>query len=230
MAIFTPGPTVASVSGSIGGTVYSHNRGGPYMRNRSIPVTSQTTYSLAARSRMQTASAAWQGLTDGQRAAWLFWAVANPQTNALGKSIQLTGQQAYVSNSVRMQIAAETPLTTPPIIPAPVALTSAAQDGDIGVGEVELVFAATPLAAGDLLWMYAAVTNSAGINYVQNLLRLCALSAKAQATPWDNKSAIEDRIGTLVVDQKLTVFVRVMSTVSGLISAPIRSSVIVDTT
>jgi len=158
------------------------------------------------------------------------WAVANPITDALGKSIQLTGQQAYVGNHVRMSIAGAAPLTAPPILPAPLALTVGEQDADIGAGEVELVFAATPLAADEYIWLQAAVTSSAGINYVQNLLKLCAISAAAQASPYSNQTQIENRIGVLVVDTKLTVFASVFSDATGLLSPPIRSSVIVDTT
>ena len=230
MAKFTAGPFVSAVSGSIGGTTFSRNRGGQYTRARAVPVTSTSVEALAAKARLATASVAWQGLTAGQRDAWAFWATANPSINTLGNSIILTGQQAYVGNHTRTALAGVAALAAPPVIAAPNALLTAVQDGDEGAGDVDLTFTATPLGAAEYIWLTAAITNSAGINYVQNLLRFCAVSAAAQTSPWDNESAIENRLGSLVVGQTLTVMPRVFSSVSGLLSRPIRASVVVTTT
>lgn len=221
---------VTAVSGSIGGTTFSRNRGGQYTRARAIPITSTTPEALAAKARLSTASSAWQNLTAGERTAWAFWANANPTTNTLGMSITLTGQQAFVGNHTRMALAGQTTLTEPPIIAAPLALLTIVQDGDIGIGDVDLEFTATPLGAAEYIWLLAAVTSSAGINYVQNLLRFCAVSAAAQTSPYDDQSAIENRLGTLVVGQTLHVMPRVFSSVSGLLSQPIRARVVVSTT
>ena len=229
MAKFTPGPFVSAVSGSIGGTTFSRNRGGQYTRARAVPITSTTAEAIAARARLSTASSAWQGLTAGQRTAWAFWADANPTTNTLGMSITLTGQQAFVGNHTRLSLAGAATLTAPPIVPAPDALTSAVQDGDIGAGDVDLTFAATPLAAGVHIWLLAAVVNSSGINFVQNLLRFVATSPGAQISPWDNQSDIETRLGTLVVGQTLIVMPRVFDSATGLISGPTRAEVVITT-
>lgn len=227
---FTPGPIVSALSGSIGGTTLSHNRGGQYARRRAIPVTSYSVFALAAKARLATASSAWQALTDGQRNAWLFWAVANPTTDALGQSINLTGQNAFVGNHILMLAAGQTPLDDPPILPAPNALTSAVQSGDIGTGGFDLTFLPTPLAADEYIWLQAAVTNSAGINYVQSLLRFAGVGAAAETSPYDDKSIIEARMGSAVVGQKLTVFARVFSDVTGMYSQPIRASVLIEDT
>lgn len=229
MAKYTPGPFVSAVSGSIGGTTFSRNRGGQYTRARAVPITSTTTFAIAAKARLATASSSWQGLTAGERTAWAFWANANPSINTLGNSITLTGQQAFVGNFARMSLADATTLTSPPIIPAPDALTTVVQDGDIGLGDVDLTFAATPLAANVHIWLLAAVTNSAGINYIQNLLRFCATSPGAQTSPWDNQGVIETRLGTLVVGQTLTVMPRVFDSSSGLLSGPARTKVVITT-
>jgi hypothetical protein len=227
---FTPGPMVSAVSGSVGGQTFSRNRGGQYVRARAIPITSTTTYALAAKARLSTASSAWQGLTAGERQAWAQWANANPVVNTLGNSITLTGQQGFVGNHTRLSLAGVATLTTPPIIPAPISLTTATQDGDIGTGDVDLTFAASPLGAAEYLWMRAAVTNSAGINYIQNLLRFIGVSGAAASTPYDNQAQIESRLGTLVVGQTLHVEASVFSSVSGLLSQPIKTSVVITTT
>ncbi len=228
--IYTPGPLVSALSGSVGGQTFSHNRGGQYVRRRAIPITSTTPEALAAKARLATQSSAWQGLTDGERTAWAFWASANPSINALGNSIILTGQQAFVGINTRLTLALLPALVTPPIIPAPVALLTAVQDGDIGLGNVDLEFTATPLGAAEYLWIRAAVTNSAGINYIEDLLKFCGVSGAAATSPFDDQAIIEARVGTLVVGQTLTVLTSVFSSASGLLSLPIRSRVLITTT
>lgn len=229
MAKFTPGPVVAAVSGSIGGTTFSHNRGGMYMRNRSIPIISTTVEALAAKTRLTTASQSWQGLTEGQRLAWQEFANANPVIDTLGAPRVLSGAQAYIGIHTRMSLEGTTPLTAPPIIAAPAGLTLLTQDADIGAGDTDATFAATPLAAGVKLYIRAAVTSSAGIRNVQSLLRFVGFSAAAEVSPFDDQSLIETRLGTLVVGQTLHVEISTYDTATGLISGPIRDDVVVTT-
>jgi len=227
---FTPGPVIAAASGSIGGTVFSHNRGGMYTRNRSIPIASSTTPALNAKQRLATASQAWQLLTDAQRASWASWALQNPVINALGFPRLLTGHQAYVGINARRASAGDVAITAPPIVPAPTGLLTIVQDGDIGTGDVDLTFTASPLGATEELYIEAAVTNSAGINNVNNLLRLVGFSAAAETSPFDNQALIEARLGTLIVGQKLHVRVSVYDNDTGLLSLPLVDSVVVTTT
>ena len=228
--IFSPGPLIAAASGSVGGTVFSRNRGGPYTRNRAVPITSTTVEALAAKTRFSDASQDWQLLTAGQRLAWQEWANANPFTNALGFPKILSGAQAYIGIAARMAAAGDAPITAPPIISAPDPLLTLVQDGDIGLGDVDVTFTATPLGANEKLWIKAAVTSSAGINYVRNLLRLVGQSAAAQTSPFDDQVQIETRLGTLVVGQTLHVEISVYDNSTGLVSGPLRSDVVVTTT
>ena len=76
----------------------------------------------------------------------------------------------------------------------------------------------------------AAVVNSAGINYVQNKLRLVGVSAAAETSPFDDQSLIETRFGSLVVGQTLHVEAAVVDTATGLLSGKLASrTVIIDT-
>lgn len=227
---FTPGPTIAAASGSIGGTVYSHNRGGMYTRNRSIPITSTTSFALNAKQRLATASQDWQGLSDTQRASWLQWALQNPVTDTLGFPRHLTGHQSFVGINTRLLLQVAPTLTAPPITPAPDGLLSVVVDGDIGAGDVDLTFTGTPLAAGVRLWIEAAVTNSVGINNVNNLLRFLGTSPITQVSPFDIQSLVETRLGTLIVGQKLFVRVSTFEDTTGLLSLPLVDDVVITTT
>lgn len=95
---------VTQVSGSIGGMVGSHNKGGMYFRARSIPTNPQTPAQVAARNALTSVVDAWTNLTEVQRSAWAIYAQNVPVTNKLGDSIQLSGQQHYVrTNTARIR-------------------------------------------------------------------------------------------------------------------------------
>lgn len=98
---------LAQASGSVGGSTYSHNKGGMYIRNRSIPTNPNTTYQQAIRSIVGQLTDLWlTTLTAAQRAAWDAYAAAVPILDSLGESRAVTGLNMYVrSNTPRLQAA-----------------------------------------------------------------------------------------------------------------------------
>jgi hypothetical protein len=85
--------------------VWSHNRAGPYVRNRAVPTNPNTARQIAVRENAQTLSIAWfVDLTTDQRANWENYAANVAWTNKLGQAIVLTGQNHFVrSNMPRLQ-------------------------------------------------------------------------------------------------------------------------------
>ena len=229
MAKISPGPMAAAISGSMGGTVFSHNKGGPYIRARAIPTNPGSTKQLNARARLSTYSQSWQTLTDAQRQAWTEWARQNPVINSLGHSVLLSGQQAYIQLNTRLALAGDTAISVPPIVPAEPAFTSIVQDGDIGAGDTDLTFAAA-LPTGTRIWLIGAIVNSAGRRYVENLYRFVGVSTANQTSPWDNQTAIVAALGTLTVGQTLHVKAGVFDPATGLLSPFLADSVVISTT
>lgn len=227
---FRGGSVVGQASGSVSGQTFSHNRYGPYVRNRAIPTKSMTTYALNAKALMGAASAAWRSITDAQRAAWVAWAQTNPVVDAFGEQQVLSGQAAYVQLNRRILQDGGTQIAVPPVGAGPQALTTLTSTLDIGSGTFELAFTPTPIGASYKLWVKAAVVDSAGINYVQNLLKLVGISAANQATAYDTQSLIEVRFGTLAVGQKVVWNVAVFETATGRLSGYSRTDGIVSTT
>lgn len=92
---------VTQMSGSIGGVVGSHNKGGMYLRARSIPTNPQSAAQANVRNAMSSLVTRWNDtLTAGQRDAWEVYAANVPKTNSLGDSILLSGQQWYLACNV----------------------------------------------------------------------------------------------------------------------------------
>jgi len=231
MALITLGSMVGQASGRVGSVIYSHNRGGSYVRNGTIPITSTTAEALAAKIRLGSLASAWQGLSDAVRLSWRSYAEANPVLNRLGQTITLQSNAVFIGLNARIVASGNPPIYAPPITPAPGGLLTIAQTCDIGPGGFGLTFTTTPTGAADALWIQAYQHSSDALNNVNNQLRFCGISGLAEASPFDHEALVTARLGTMVAGQFLTTFVSVFGTTSGLLSTPLRiTSTIVDTT
>lgn len=166
---------VGELSGSILGTTYSRNRGGPYIRGRRTPTNPTSLRQSQVRYTLSVYSHNWSAvLTEGQRDAWRSWASTNTVTNALGDAINLTGQQAYVSVNARLVDSGLAAVTSPPVSPG-----GGAEDLEIspslviGSGTISLVFTpAAPLAVGERIQMLWTGWNSLGSDPNRNQARV----------------------------------------------------------
>jgi hypothetical protein len=110
-------PEGTQVSGSIGGTVWSHNRFGAYKRNRTVPVNPNTDRQAATRNVMRSLTIGWETyLTQAERDAWKVYADNVPWLNRLGQSVLLTGMNMFVRTNVARQLAGPAYLATAPAI------------------------------------------------------------------------------------------------------------------
>lgn len=100
-------PEGTQVSGSIGGTTWSHNRYGAYKRNRSVPVNPNTGRQVLVRNAVRGLMIRWNNvLTQAERDAWDVYAANVTWLNKLGQSVNLTGGAHYIrSNVPRIQAA-----------------------------------------------------------------------------------------------------------------------------
>lgn len=95
---------LADASGSLGGLVASHNRGGQYLRARVVPTNPSSGPQVEMRTIFGNLATAWQTLTQVQRDAWTTYAINVPITDSMGDPLTLTGQQMFVRcNSARTQ-------------------------------------------------------------------------------------------------------------------------------
>lgn len=229
MAKFTPGPMIGAASGSIGGTTFSHNKGGAYVRTRAIPTNPSTAAQLARRAALATISIAWRSLTNAQRDSWDNYARQNPTTDALGQSMSLSGHQQYVGLNTRILLDAGVVISEPPVVGAPPAFRTAVQSADLGLGTFDLTFT-DALVAGNKVELWGCVVNSAGIKYVENLYKFIAFSAVDEASPWDNEAAVVAALGTIVVGQTLHIKAKQYDPATGQCSPALHTqSVVVST-
>lgn len=108
------------MSGSIAGTVSSHNRAGQYKRNRRAPVQPIGTGRRAqVRGAFSAASSAFSALTTAQQDAFTSFAASHPITDSLGQSIVLTGHQMFVRIAASLLNVGQALPTAPPASTSP---------------------------------------------------------------------------------------------------------------
>lgn len=98
---------IASGSGSLNGCVFSHNRYGSYIRNRSVPVNPNSPTQQSVRTFFADAATAWAAvLTPAQRQAWNTYAANVPRIGPLGETQYTTGLNWFLAvNVMRRQVA-----------------------------------------------------------------------------------------------------------------------------
>lgn len=170
------------MSGSLGGATYSHNKGGAYVRKRSIPTNPNALKQQAARAILATLSSAWSLLTDTQRAEWADYAVVNPIVDSLGQSIFLSGQQHYVGLNARLLGAGAARVDSAPTGTGPAQLTTVTPTLT-APGTISIVFAPTPAAAGLRIVCWCTIPSTAGRNPNFRAARLIGYTAAAAASP-----------------------------------------------
>jgi hypothetical protein len=105
------------LSGSVGGIVASHNRGGAYFRNRAIPVNPNTPQQQAVRGFMATLTSLWNNtLTAVQRTAWDTYALNVPLADPLGNPRNVGGLGMYIRSNVPRLQGSEPRVDAAPII------------------------------------------------------------------------------------------------------------------
>lgn len=218
MAIMIPGVAVSQVSGRVGGTIFSRNRGGAYLRNGSIPVTVTTPYAQLIKGATAAASQAWAGEAADTREQWKEWATQNPVINRLGQSRTLSGHQAYVQLNARLLYAGFSAITSPPVGAAPAPFVPAVVTAEAGPSVCTVAYTPTPAPAGVAVQAFAYLANSPGVAYVRNRLALVTTSAAAAASPLDIAEEVEDRFGTLQAGQTLHLALRALDSTTGLVS------------
>lgn len=92
---------LTSMSGSIGGLTGSHNRGGLYLRARTIPVNPSSSQQQSVRNAMGILATSWvETLSVAQRDEWSLYADSVEITDALGDQRKLSGINWYCACNV----------------------------------------------------------------------------------------------------------------------------------
>jgi len=195
------GVLVNQLSGSVAGVTASHNRGGTYLRQRSIPTNPGTSPQAVARGIMSSLVNAWSGeLTAAQRTAWSTWALNVPFTNRVGDQVNIGGLGAYVGANVPRLVADAVTGSTlgrvddgPTVFNRgegqPATLNAAAQPDDLSIAFNNADGWANE--DGGAILVASAAPQAATVNFFKGPYRVCAVIEGDGMTPPTSPAAVE---------------------------------------
>lgn len=162
---------IGAMSGSVGQVTYSHNRFGPYVRRRAIPVNPNTNRQTAVRTAAATLASRWSTtLTQLQRDQWEVYAANIVRSNALGAQIKLTGFNHFLRSNVEAMVHSRqvlyvgpTNLTLPDQIPGISAVIDVATQQIAVTFNNEGDWASQPNGS---LYVYMSQPHNAGTNFI----------------------------------------------------------------
>lgn len=175
--------TLGSIRGRVGGNVFSHNKGGDYIRLGTPPTNPQTLRQTITRTILGTLASQWTSLLDqAERDGWDVYAATHPVKNSLGLDVYITGLAWYVKANARLLDAGLDPNAGAPILGAPDApLTFAVDVSAATTGDVTYTVVAE---ADEALVLFGSLPVSLGSTPNLAQCRLMGYSGLAEVSPW----------------------------------------------
>jgi len=181
MAIFNP--ILGDLRGRLAANVFSHNKGGSYVRLGTTPTNPNTQRQQATRQVLGAYSAFWTtNLDQAARDAWDVYASTHPVKNSLGQDVYITGLAWYVKACARLSDAGLSAPSEPPTEAAPSGFTTLECDIS-AVTTVDVTFVPA-LAADEAMQLWVSLPVSLGSTPNLAQCRLVGYSGLAEASPW----------------------------------------------
>jgi hypothetical protein len=117
MAKIQLGVAVSNISGSIEGTTFARNRGGSYIRNKTVPVQPNSLNVQRSRAIVSNLSALWaQTLTSTEREQWDIYASQVLLQDGLGNRRNVGGLGMFIRGNSQLIIAGQLPTVSAPFL------------------------------------------------------------------------------------------------------------------
>ena len=230
MAKFTPGLVISEMRGKVAASVYTKNKAGAAIRNRTTPINRRSVGQTQKRQQLSSLSSSWRGLTQAQRDGWNVAAPSFPQQDTLGQTVFLTGSQLYVRCNANLILIGSAQITSAPTPASFSVLAIGAYTAVSGTGVISVAFTPTPVPAGFSLVFKASAPVSAGKSFMGNSgFRFIQIAAAAVASPALLSTAYALVFGAITgkSGQKIFIKINYVQTSSGLASIPVRAVAII---
>lgn len=225
MATIKLGALVSDIRGSIGGTVYSRNGGGPYAKARIKGTNPNSAGQQLVRSIVSAFYAAWAALAAGVRTDWQTYASNVTLINRLGDAINVSGYNMYCRTkalcdrlSLAMPAAAPTVMTLAEQDPT-IAITPDASDDNISVAFDNTLGWAGEV--GGVLIAYQGLPQNATVNSYNGPFKIMGSVAGAVVPPASPN--VMPSLYTMAAGQKCFMQFRIMRA-DGRLSNPFRTT------
>ena len=218
---------VAEIRNKIGGSVFSRNKGGSYIRTKVTPLNPQSVAQVAARNLLTSLAQEFRSLSQEQITAWNSATAQWSTTDIFGDAVIPTGLALYVRLNSNIANAGGVAITVPPspVGAAPIvdlSLTATAT-GDV----FDLAFTPATVPANHTMYVESTSMLSPGINNANSKFRFIGAANAAAASPADLFTEQTTKFGSLVAGQKVYVRAKFINKVTGEVSLALKASAIV---
>jgi len=175
--------------GSVGGSTFSRNAYGLYVRSRAKPVNPNTPYQQAVRNALAAGHEAWLLLTENVRNTWNSYGENTTVPNKLGEPVHLTGRAHFIRQYVLRAQAGVAQITSAPTVPGLTQLSTL----NVTATAAQLTVAFNDddewaTHAGGFLAVFQSAGQSPGINYYRGPYRFVGIVAGAATPPTSPQS------------------------------------------
>lgn len=227
MAKIKFGQGVADIRGHVGGSVFSRNSSGAYLREKVSPINPRTDKQLAVRAALSDLSKAWAALGESQREAWAALARAFPRTDVFGNPVPLTGLAQYQSSNLVLSQIEATLIDDAPsdLIVEEIGITSV--DISAATRTLSIVVDAPSPPSGYAVYARCTREHSPGKSFVGNLLRFAGYVDPVVGSPDPNEIILDADFGAVLVGRTFTVHVMYVNKSNGALSTGVLRRVVV---
>lgn len=224
---------ITNLSGKAGGSVFSRNRGGNYVKNFVVPVNSSTSAQEQVRADFAYFSAKWRLLTEAQRESWRQAKIDFPRTNVFGDTITLSGFNLYISLNQNLRTIGGTEISN---APAPAGVTPVDS-----ISNLVFTGGATPVAGFKINFqalvgttssfvVESTVGTSTGKKNLSNLFKIIETQVQGATTPATVNclGSYTAKFGTPQVGSKVGIRVKAINQTTGEAGAYISAQTIVN--
>ena len=191
--IFTS-PIITVGSGSVAGLTFAHNKGGNYIRARTIPTDPNSPEQQSIRAFVGNLAGLWNSiLTAAQRVDWNTYAANVPLLNALGQSRTVSGIAMYIRSNVARLQASLSRIDAAPSVFTLGDFTNPSFGFDATADEVDVNFDNTDAWANEddaAMIVWASRPQNDTIDFFKGPYRIAGLIAGDAITPPTSPAAI----------------------------------------
>lgn len=191
---------ITNISGKAGGSVYSRNRGGSYVKNFSMPSNTITDARQFVRGMFGVIAGYWRTLTETQRQSFVDQAPNYPTTDVFGDAKVLSGNALHQKLNQQLLLAglsaiseALTPQGTNPVLDASGQMTVDVTSQSVGF---EFVLATDNGVANNVYILEMTPPMSPSVKNVSNRYRVIGSSVQNGGTTPLNNAINEDAFAT----------------------------------
>lgn len=227
MALIKLTAIVDNISGKLNGTVFAKNKGGHYMRSKSMPSNPKTSFQTAVRARFGAIAQLWGALTQAQRNAWNAMASEFPYTNRLGDTKILSGFALHQKLNTNLAVIGADAISNPPEPISPNGIIRVEAIGAAGESALQVTgeFASGALSVPATAVIMATPPLREGVSNFDTQLREIGTASEAELrNGFDAGSMYEARFGKMLEGQKIGVSVHTIADGSGIASVAVNTT------